>query len=215
MWSAFTQLLNRLFGRSQSSAGRMVFPVGVDKLAQEYTISEELEPMDGGATAREAYALAEGLIVSFDASARLFRIESRGRPDAGGSSIGWNFMFHLPERWGEARFEFDFSPSRERVTVRLKPFAASGSAMAKFVEDGQLGFVEQQWKVELERCPPLPASFQDSSEVLSRWVGSGNRIEQLPDTAILRAVTPPLGGARWEVCASPNDKKCLSSFPIE
>jgi hypothetical protein len=81
------------------------------------------------------------------------------------------------------------------------------------MNDGQTGFVEQQWKVELERHAELPNSFADSRDVLAAFARSG--AGALPSTAVLRASTPPLGRARWEVLEAPGSKKSLYSLPIE
>ncbi len=215
MWSALRNIFRRVFGGSSSPGQTFQFPKNIDKLREEYQFREELEPTEGGVAARDAYQLAAELIEDFDATARLARIESLGDLSLDGRAQGWFFQFHLPERWGEASFDFSVKPGEESLTLLLKPFVKQGSAMAKLMEDGQAGFVEQQWKVELERCPSLPKTFRDSVEVFSRWQAAGHKLDQLPPGVVLRALTPPLGVAKWELAASSKEKKSLYSLPIE
>jgi hypothetical protein len=86
--------------------------------------------------------------------------------------------------------------------------------MDNMLQEGQAGFVEQQWKVELERQPTLNHQFQDSSSVLATWEAQGKSVAyQTP--VVLRALTPPLGKARWELLETPDQKKSLYKLPIE
>ena len=154
------------------------------------------------------------LVRNFDEGARLTRLESQGRLAQNGQCEGWEFLFLLPERWGHAVFTFTCQGDRESVKVSLKPFAAVGSALDRMLQEGQSGFVEQQWKVEMERQPSLNHEFQDSSSVLESWEKAGKSVnfQSLP---ILRAITPPLGKARWELLESPSAKKSLYTLTIE
>lgn len=101
----------------------------------------------------------------------------------------------------------------DTLTVNLTPFLARGSALAQMETDGQSGFVEQQWNVELERNIPLTSNFVDSSTIASGFQKQHGI--PLPKSAVLRAATPPLGPARWTVLESRGSKKSLYSVPIE
>ena len=212
MWS----FLKKIFGRSSADSQyehASLFPQDVDKLRTEFSATEELEGPGGPITAREAFDLAEEIIVSFDSDARLTRVESKGLSSAGRAE-GWNFDFLLPNRWGYCRFVFQNLNGEEKLTLTLRPFAAEGSALDKMLQDGQAGFVEQQWKVEMERQPSLSHAFQDSVTVLSTLKSQGKHFD-FAEGPVLRAVTPPLGKARWELLESPQSKKSLYNLPIE
>ncbi len=213
MWTGLSSFFQRLFGRGRSSDPTFVFPVDPGKLRDDFSRTQELEGPGGAVTAREAYELASEIIASFDPEARLTSIESSGSLSADGQSDGWNFVFHLPTRWGQAHFFFKMAHAGGSLTVNLTPFLARGSTLAQMEKEGQAGFVEQQWNVELERNISLPVGFIDSSEV-----ASGFRRQHgapLPQGGLLRAATPPLGPARWSVHESSSSKKSLYSVPIE
>ena len=215
MWSFFKKIFGRFSSGGESYDSSALLPQGVDKLRREHQASEELEGPGGPITAREAFELSEEIIKSFDPEARLTKLQSKGKLDPTGRAEGWAFEFLLPTRWGQGQFLFACSKeAAETVTVKLKPFAAEGSALDKMLEEGQAGFVEQQWKVEMERQSPLSHDFQDSSDVLSAWQLQGKAVDyNLPVT--LRAVVPPLGKPRWELLESARSKKSLYTLPIE
>jgi hypothetical protein len=215
MWSALSQFFRNLFGGGGGKATEPVFPLPAvdDILRDEYSHAQELEGPGGPITAREAYELAAEIISKFDPSARLTGLESSGPLSDDGQCPGWTFRFHLPAKWGQAIFVFKMSKAGDSLTVELRPFVAVGSALAKMMSEGQTGFVEQQWKVDLERHPSLPSSFADSGEVLAAFARSGTG--PLPVGAVLRASTPPLGRARWDLLEAPGSKKSLYSLPIE
>lgn len=214
MWSALKQIFRKLLGGNEAEV-EFLLPQDVDRLEEEYSHSQELEVTGGPVTAREAFELALEVIEAFDPEVRLTKLESKGPIDDKGRAKHWVFLFHLPERWGRAIFYFDTTPGTETVSVELKPFVASGSTMAKMLSEGRTGFVEQQWKVELERHPALPKTFTDSDKVMEAWVAAGNSAKSLSATAILRGCVPPLGKARWDLLESPSSKKSLYSLPIE
>lgn len=215
MWSLFKKIFGRFSSGNEGGELSALLPQDIDKLREEHQASEELEGPGGPITAREAFELAEEIICSFDSEARLTKLQSKGRLDPTGRAEGWAFEFLLPSRWGQGQFLFSCSGSEaETVTVKLKPFAAKGSALDKMLEEGQAGFVEQQWKVEMERQSPLSHEFQDSSSVLSAWQLQGKSVDyNLP--VMLKAVVPPLGKPRWELLDSPRSKKSLYTLPIE
>lgn len=216
MWSGLSRILGKLLGRGSEEAVEFLLPsLGDEKLSEEYSHTQELEVTGGPVTAREAFELAEELIADFEPGARLTKMESKGPLDEKGRALEWIFLFHLPKRWGKAIFYFDTTAGAETVRLELKPFVAAGSTMAQMVNEGRSGFVEQQWKVELERHQSLPRTFVDSTMVMSRWLSGGGSVESLPYTAILRGSTPPLGSARWALMESPTSKKSLYSVPIE
>jgi hypothetical protein len=192
-----------------------VFPLPevADKLGEEYSHTQELEGPGGPITAREAYELAAEIIATFDHQARLTSVESAGPLSPDGQCHGWTFHFHLPNKWGQAIFLFKMGKQGDRLTVELRPFVAVGSALAKMMSEGQTGFVEQQWKVDLERHPGLSPNFADSGAVLAAYARSGGG--PLPPGAVLRASTPPLGRARWELLEAVGSKKSLYTLPIE
>jgi hypothetical protein len=214
MWSLFKKIFRRLSGGGSDLEHSSLLPQDVDKLRTEFTASEDLDGPGGALSAREAFELAEEIIKSFDDEARLTRLESSGSLSSAGRAEGWSFVFLLPTRWGHGHFVFHNLPGEERVTLTLSPFAAAGSALDKMLQEGQLGFVEQQWKVEMERQPSLSHNFQDSSKVLATWKTQGKAVD-FGSSAVLRAVTPPLGKARWELLESPSSKKSLYTLPIE
>lgn len=188
-------------------------PVGIERLSEAYSHTQELEGPGGPVTAQEAFELAQEIIVKFEASARLTGIDSAGQLQQDGRCSSWVFHYHLPDKWGQADFHFKMGKDRDLLTVELRPFVAVGSALAKMMSEGQTGFVEQQWKVDLERHPGLPTRFPDSSDVLAAFLRSG--LGDLPAAAVLRASTPPLGRARWDLLETPGTKKSLYSLPIE
>ena len=215
MWTGISQFFRNLFGGGGGKATEPTFPLPVvpDKLEGEYSHTQELEGPGGPITAKEAYELAAEIISNFDPQARLTSLESSGALAPDGQCHGWIFHFHLPAKWGQAVFLFKMGKQGDRLTVELRPFVAVGSALAKMMSEGQTGFVEQQWKVDLERHPGLPSSFADSGEVLAAFARSG--AGPLPASAVLRASTPPLGRARWELLEAAGSKKSLYSLPIE
>lgn len=215
MWSALGKIWARILGRDQQNEEQFLLPEGIDKLTEDYTHTQELEKTGGPVTAREAFELAADVVYDFDADSRLTKLESRGVLDAKGRAGQWRFSFHLPTRWGQAYFYFNTNPGSESLRVELKPFVARGSAMDKMMQEGRSGFVEQQWKVELERNPSLPRTFTDSDRVMQRWVSNGGDLKALSSSAVLRAFTPPLGKARWDLLESSGAKKSLCSVPIE
>ncbi len=188
-------------------------PAVEDRLIEDYSHTQDLEGPGGPITAREAYELASEIISKFDNQARLTSVESSGPLSPDGQCHGWTFHFHLPARWGQAVFLFKMGKQGDKLTLELRPFVAPGSALAKMMSEGQTGFVEQQWKVDLERHPGLPATFADSGVVLTAFSRSG--VGPLPASAVLRASTPPLGRARWELLEAVGSKKSLYSLPIE
>lgn len=215
MWSGLSQFFRNLFGGGGKGAEpTFPLPSGTDRLEEDYTHSQELEGPGGPITAREAHELAVEIITKFDPQARLTQVESAGPLSGNGQCLGWNFLFHLPGRWCHATFAFRMGKNGgDRLTVELRPFVGRGSALAKMMNEGQSGFVEQQWKVDLERHPELSATFQDSGDVLSGFARSG--AGPLPSTAVLRASTPPLGRARWDLLEASGSKKSIYSLPIE
>lgn len=215
MWSGISQFFRKLFGGGGGRSAEAVFPFPdvADKLSEEYSHTQELEGPGGPITAREAYELAAEIISRFDSQARLTSVESTGPLSPDGQCHGWTFHFHLPGRWGQAVFLFKMGKQGDRLTVELRPFVAVGSALAKMMSEGQTGFVEQQWKVDLERHPGLSPGFADSGEVLAAYARSG--AGPLPAGAVLRASTPPLGRARWELLEAMGSKKSLYTLPIE
>ncbi len=215
MLSGITNFLRKLFGGGQTPEPRFSLPVGIDKLQEDYSRTQELDGPGGPVTAREAYELASEIILGFDAQARLTQMESVGRLAEDGKAEGWLISYWLPTCWGQAHFRFMMREPVDTLTVELTPFVAVGSALAKMMTEGQTGFVEQQWKVELERHPSLSEAFKDSDEVLGAWSRSAGAGQGLPPGAILRALTPPLGKARWELLETSTSKKSLYTTPIE
>lgn len=215
MLSGLTNFLRKLFGGGQAPEPRFSLPVGIDKLQEEYSRTQELDGPGGPVTAREAYDLASEIILSFDPQARLTQLETVGRLVEDGKADGWLIVFWLPSCWGQALFRFKMGQSGDSLTVDLLPFVAAESALAKMMSEGQTGFVEQQWKVELERHPSLPLTFKDSSDVLTAWRRSVSTDQSLPAGSVLRALTPPLGKARWELLETSTSKKSLYTTPIE
>ena len=213
MWTGLAQFFQRLLGRGKSDEPSFAFPTGSDKIREEFSRTQELEGPGGPVTARESYELAYEIISGYDPEARLTVVTSTQPLTADGLCAGWSFLFYLPNRWGQARFDFKMSNAGDALTVKLFPFVARGSALAKMESEGQSGFVEQQWNVELERNTPLPQAFVDSDAVLSGFVRQSGGAP--PAQAVLRAATPPLGPARWSLLESANSKKSLYSVPIE
>jgi len=214
MSSLFKKIFGQLGGSGSGLEHSSLLPQNVDKLRSEFSAEEELDGPGGSLSAREAFNLAEEIILAFDEDARLTHLESKGALDPSGRAEGWSFRFLLPNRWGHARFTFHNLPGEERVVLALSPFAAEGSALDKMLQEGQAGFVEQQWKVEMERQPSLSHGFQDSSVVIETWINQGKKVE-LSGTVVLRAITPPLGKARWELLDRPGSKKSLYTLLIE
>lgn len=201
-------------GGSQKDDHSSLLPQDVDKLRKEFSAKEELDGPGGSITAREAFELAIEIVQSFDQSARLGSLMSEGALNDKGRAEGWYFHFLLPERWGHAKFRFKTIPGQECLMMKLIPFAPEGSALDKMLQEGQDGFVEQQWKVELDRQPSLSHSFRDSSEVLSTWASQGKKLN-FNDPLVLQAITPPLGAARWELLDAPGAKKSIYTLPLE
>lgn len=214
MWSFFKKIFRRFNGDGSGRDHSTIFPQGIDKLRDEFASTEELDGPGGPITAREAFELAEEIIREFDQGAKLRSMSSKGKLSASGRSEGWIFDFLLPSRRGTSKFSFNNLPGKETLTVQLTPFAPAGSALDQMLQEGQGGFVEQQWKVELERQAFLSHSFLDSTEVLRKWESEGKSVDY-SSPLVLRAVTPPLGKARWELLESPSSKKSLYSLAIE
>lgn len=213
MWSSLKKIFGRFMGKSQQDDHSSLLPDDVDKLRREFSSTEELDGPGGPITAREAFELALEIISSFDKSARLGSLSSHGALNDKGRAEGWFFSFQLPERWGHAEFRFQ-NKGQESVSLKLIPFAPEGSAMDKMLQDGQDGFVEQQWKVELDRRPSLPHDFQDSSDVITAWQAQGKSLN-FSNPLVMQAITPPLGKARWELLDSPGSKKSLYTLPLK
>jgi hypothetical protein len=214
MWSSLKKIVRRFMGGSQKDDHSSLLPQDVDKLRKEFSAQEELEGPGGPITAREAFELALEIITGFDQRARLGSLTSEGALNDKGMAEGWYFHFLLPERWGHAQFRFNNLPGQECLTVKLVPFAPEGSALDKMLQEGQDGFVEQQWKVELDRRPSLSHSFRDSSDVLSVWAGQGKSLN-FNEPLVLQAITPPLGNPRWELLDAPGAKKSIYTLPLE
>ena len=214
MWSRFKKIIHRLIGGGKRQDHSSLLPKGIDKLRTEFSSTAELDEPGGPITAREGFELALEIIQDFDSQVRLNTMESVGVLNSEGQAEGWVFVFLLPSRWGHARFKFCNITGKESLTIKLVPFAPAGSALDKMLLEGQGGFVEQQWKVELERQPPLSRDFQDSKQVLSTWQTQGKVID-FSAPLVLRAVTPPLGKARWELLDAPGSKKSLCTMVIE
>jgi hypothetical protein len=214
MWSSLKKIFRRMMGEGREYDHSSLLPEDVDKLRLEFSAQEELDGPGGPITAREAFELALEIVTSFDEGARLASLQSEGALNEQGMAEGWLLNFLLPERWGHAQFRFKNITGQESLTLKLLPFAPAGSALDKMLEEGQAGFVEQQWKVELDRQPSLSHNFQDSGEVLAAWTGQGKSIN-FAAPLILRAVTPPLGQPRWELLDSPSAKKSLYTLPLK
>lgn len=215
MWSSLSRFFRGILGAAPDTAPSFLLPQDVDKLRTDFDRVEEIEGPGGPITAREAFELALSIVQEFDDQARLSKIESCGQLDPEGKAEGWRFLFDLPQRWGKASFTFDCKSSKETVSVKLRPFVASGSALDKMLEDGRVGFVEQQWKVELERSPGLSHNFVDSPQVMEDWISDGTTASELSDRTLMRGLVPPLGKPRWEILTSADSKKSLYSRPIE
>jgi hypothetical protein len=214
MWSSLKKIIRRFMGGSQQDDHSSLLPQDVDKLRAEFTAKEELEGPGGPITAREAFELALEIITTFDASARLGSLSSEGALDENGMAEGWYFHFLLPERWGHAKFRFNNLSGQECLAMKLVPFAPEGSALDKMLQEGQDGFVEQQWKVELDRQPSLSHEFRDSSDVITTWTNQGKSLN-FREPLVLQAITPPLGNARWELLNAPGSKKSIYTLPLQ
>lgn len=214
MWSLFKKIFGQFKNKGSGLDHSVLLPADVDKLRTEFSSKEELDGPGGPISAREAFELAEEIIASFDPGARLTRITSTGKLESNGRCTGWSFHFLLPNRWGHAKFVFNCDRREESLKLTLSPFAAAGSALDRMLQEGQAGFVEQQWKVEMERQPSLSHSFLDSSDVLRRLAAGGKKIDYSLGP-VLQAVTPPLGKPRWEVLESAASKKSLYTHSIE
>ena len=214
MWSRFKKIFHRFIGGGKKQDHSSLLPKGIDKLRTEFSSTAELDEPGGPITAREGFELALEIIQDFDSLVRLNTMESVGALNSQGQAEGWIFVFLLPSRWGHARFRFCNIAGKESLTIKLIPFAPAGSALDKMLLEGQGGFVEQQWKVELERQPALSRDFLDSQEALSIWQSQGKYIDY-NSPLVLRAVTPPLGKARWELLEAPGSKKSLYTLGIE
>lgn len=191
-----------------------MFPLGVDKLRESFASTEELEGPSGPLSAREAFELAEEIIFTFDAKARLCRVKSTAELALDGMCEGWEFTFALPSRWGSSVFLFQNGPESGTLTVSLFPFAPIGSTLDKMLDEGQAGFVEQQWMVELERKGHLSHSFPDSPIFMKKFLNERTDIV-LPEGSVLRATISALGSARWELMESSQSKKSLYTLAIE
>lgn len=213
MLSGFFQTLKRFFRRRGARLEpSFALPDAAEILRQPYSHTQEVEGPGGAITAREAYQLAHDIIEAYDERARLTGIESLSALFANGQCNGWKFTFSLPDRWGYAIFLFKMGHP-DLLTVELSPFVEVGSGIAKMMEQGQKGFVEQQWKVELERSRELGPHFADSSEVVAAFIAGGK--SQMPQGAVLRASSPPLGKSRWDLFGAGDLKKSLYTYPIE
>lgn len=214
MWSIFRKIFGRFSSKGSGPDNSTLLPANVHKLRMEFSSREELDGPGGVITAREAFELAEEIILSFDPDARLIKVASNGNLESNGRCTGWSFYFLLPNRWGHAKFLFTCDQREESVKLSLSPFAAAGSALDRMLEEGQSGFVEQQWKVEMERQPSLSHSFLDSPEVLKRFATSGKKID-FSLGPVLQALAPPLGKPRWELLETASSKKSLYTHSIE
>lgn len=212
MWTGLAHFFQRIFGGGRSHEPSFHLPAE-EKIREHFSRTQELEGPGGAVTARESYELAAEIITSYDPEARLTSIESTQPLTAEGLCHGWDFLFYLPQRWGQAHFHFQMTNGQDTLTVKLVPFVAKGSALAQMEEEGQSGFVEQQWNVELERNAALPSEFVDSSSVIAGYLSQTGH-PPAPQ-AVLRAATPPLGPARWSLLESRSSKKSLYSVPIE
>ncbi len=214
----FESLLNLVSTPSEEEPSD--FDFGSGKITEKLHHREELDAPGGPLTVHEAFMVVEPEAKRFDLSARLTRIVSGPGLDAEGKTLVWNFHYQFPERWAHAIFSTHSQPvgsdqQAEYLEFSVTPFPAPGSAMAKMLSEGQGGFVEQQWQVELERCEALPTDFSDSAEVFAQWAKEGFDVHTLSPTVKMEALSRPLGGAVWRLSDPASGQKKLKEGPLK
>ena len=118
-------------------------------------------------SALEAFALVDPLARQYDPGARLALITAGDQVREDGRSLYWFFSYDFPlqraQGYSEVRTTENFDPDAEMHEYELMevvwPFPRHGSYMGE-------RFVREQWSKELERRPPLPVPFRDSTEAM-------------------------------------------------
>lgn len=216
MLGSLLESLKGLFSRKDDDAPELHWDFGSGRISETVTRREEIDGPGGPVTAREAFELAQHLATGYDHQARLYMVASGGKLDSKGRSTQWEFKYQFPNRWARSVFtvstsasETDPRPAEEFLEVAVIPFPPPGSAMARMLSEGQEGFVEQQWQMELDRKSPLPVSFKDSSEALELWLKEGFDPGTLGRSARLEATTLPQGGAVWRLSDPESGQKSI------
>lgn len=219
MLGRWLESLKALFSRSSENAAPLDY--GSGRIEEKVTTREELDAPGGPVTACEAFGVVVEIARAYDEQARLTRVSSGPGLDEQGRTTLWTFQYQFPNRWAQAVLSVHTGPPGtkpgspdEFLEVNVTPFPAPGSAMAKMLTEGQSGFVEQQWKVELERHAPLAENFRDSSEVFQAWINDGLSLATLGPGVRLEGMTLPLGGAVWRLSDPSSGKKNLREAPF-
>lgn len=217
IWS----FLKKLFTRSEGAEPEAEWDFGSGRISETQTVREELDGPGGPITAREAFDLVHRLAHGYDREAKLYMLASAGKLDAQGRATNWEFKYQFPNRWARAVFSVATAaapgtaqPGDEHLEVTIIPFPPPGSAMARMLMEGQEGFVKQQWQMELERKPSLPANFKDSAEAAAVWARDGLDLGSLGRSVRLEGMTLPLGGAVWRLTDPESGKKSLKETPF-
>lgn len=125
-------------------------------------------------TARQAFGVAQAAVEAYGGDARLTMIVSGEDISVEGLARLWEFLFIFPSNRMQgiitvAVCDDDVEEGkrlclRERVT----PFVQAGGMLDKMVREGTVtpGFIEEQWRKEVERQPGLPVPFRDSPEAV-------------------------------------------------
>lgn len=215
MLGRFKGWLKKLGGRQEEEEEALEFDFGEGRLTEPFYHREEIDSPGGPVSPGETADVVMGMAQSFDSGARLTRVVSQRGVDTDGRALAWQFEFVFPERWGQGSVVVSVEePGMESMAIQVRPFPAPGSAMANMLATGQTGFVEQQWKVELERHQSLSLPFKDTISVVEDWRNSG-KIGKLGVDYQLEALQPALGGPVWQLTKVQNLKKVLASAPFQ
>ncbi|HSJ29674.1 MAG TPA: hypothetical protein VLB67_15830 [Acidimicrobiia bacterium] len=134
----------------------------------------------GPMTSSRAGDVATRMARDFEPGVRAWRVGSDEGCDEHGRSFRWELRFDLPERRTELVVTIGFPPFEESgarggavASVRLLPFPAEGSELARMERAGQITRRRMRgvWRQHMRDRLPLPEDFPDST-VLSRVVGS-------------------------------------------
>jgi hypothetical protein len=142
-------------------------------------IDEALVPIPGlrgACTSSEAVDAAIPIVRSHEPESRPWRIGTEDGCDPAGRSVRWEVRFDLMRKRAEAvitvAFTYDEASSvhdEAVASIRLAPFPAEGSELAKMALAGQITGrrLRAVWRQQMRERQPLPPDFPDSSAMVA------------------------------------------------
>lgn len=143
--------------------------------------SEHLVPipgLSGSCTSAEATTVATRIAGEWEPEVRAWRVGTEDGCDLLGRSVRWEVRFDLSARRQEAVVTVAFTVDEETgiagegvASVRLVPYPAEGSELARMVRAGQITGrrLRAVWRQQVRDHEPLPSDFPHSV-VLAAYV---------------------------------------------